>query len=119
MRKMKIRNLLFMCISALIGNSAIAAYSETPIPRSMSGDKGQYFLLNKKKNGNIVQTLHKRVGVDSIGYTKAEINCKTMQIRELGYSEVSPSAIKNNPTNWFEIVAGSSKSDLANFVCSK
>ena len=38
-------------------------------------------------------------------------------MRELGYSEQSSSAIKEYPTKWFELVPGSSKSDLANFVC--
>lgn len=94
-----------------------AVQTETQIPRSVVGDKGKYFLLELKKNGSIVRILHKRVGVDSIGYTKTETNCETMQMRDLGYSEESPSAIKENPTEWFELVPGSSKSDLANFVC--
>lgn len=83
----------------------------------MAGDKGRYFLLEKKKQGTTTITLHKRIGVDSIGYSKSEINCKSKQIRELGYSEESAKAIKENPTKWFDLVAGSSKSDLANFVC--
>jgi hypothetical protein len=42
-----------------------------------------------------------------------------MQMRELGVSEYSASAIRFQPTKWFELVPGSSKSDLANFVCKK
>lgn len=99
----------------VLGSFAVQA--ETQIPRSVAGDKGTYFLLEKKTAGNIVQALHKRIGVDSVGYTRTETNCKTMLMRELGYSEVSPQAIKNNPGKWFELVPGSSKSDLANFVC--
>ncbi len=97
----------------------IAATAEIPIPRSVPGDKGKYFLLDMQKNGDIVAALHKRVGVDSVGYTQTETNCVTMQMRELGYSEESPDAIKENPTKWFDLVPGSSKSDLANFVCKK
>lgn len=100
-----------------IATTSFAAQSEIPIPRSVAGDKGKYFLLEMKKSGGIVRALHKRVGVDSIGYTLTEINCATMQMRELGYSEQSPSAIKEKPTKWFDLVPGSSKSDLANFVC--
>lgn len=102
---------------AFVATAPIAAQSEIPIPRSMSGDKGKYFLLEKKKNGSVVRALHKRVGVDSIGYTLTETNCVNMRMRELGYSEQSPSAIKENPTKWLELMPGSSKSDLANFVC--
>lgn len=93
------------------------AQSEIPIPRSTTGDKGRYYLLDTKRSGSLVRALHKRVGVDSIGYTLTETNCSTMQMRELGYNEQSASAIVENPTEWFGLVPGSSKSDLANFVC--
>ncbi len=116
MRRQKI--VTIFC-SLLIVSASIAAQSETPIPRSMPGDKGKYYLLEAKKNGSVVRALHKRVGVDSIGYTLTETNCATMKMRELGYSEQSPSAIIENPTKWFDLVPGSSKSDLANFVCKK
>jgi|LakMenEpi03Aug12_release.lakeMendotaPanAssembly.Ray.scaffolds.fasta_scaffold227839_2 hypothetical protein len=91
-------------------------YKEIFIPRSKE-DKGRYYLLESNKNGDIVSALHKRVGVDSVGYTKTETNCKTMQMREIGYSEESPSQIVENSSKWFELVSGSSKSDLADFVC--
>lgn len=91
--------------------------SETLIPRSIPGDKGQYYLLEKSKNGDVVSATHKRVGVDSVGFTKTETNCSTMRMREIGYSETSAAAIQSQPTDWFELVPGSSKSDLASFVC--
>lgn len=91
--------------------------ADTLIPRSVSGDKGKYYLIKKSKSGDIVQTLHKRIGVDSIGYTSALVNCKTRQIKELGYSETSPNDIKPNPTGWYDLVTGSSKYDLYRFVC--
>ena len=115
-RFMRIQIVALLACTFVAGTS-VAAQSEIPIPRSVAGDKGKYFLLEKKKNGNIIRALHKRVGVDSVGYTLTETNCATMQMRELGYSEQSSSAIKEYPTKWFELVPGSSKSDLANFVC--
>jgi len=96
----------------------IAAQAEVTIPRSMAGDKGKYFLLESTKDGDIVRALHKRVGVDSVGYTRTETNCATMQMRTIGYSEESPTEIKEAPTKWFDLVPGSSKSDLENFVCN-
>jgi hypothetical protein len=104
-------------LALLAAGLADGAQSEVPIPRSMAGDKGKYFLLESKRSGNIVRALHKRVGPDSVGYTRTETNCETMKMRELGYSEESPAAIKESRTKWFEIVQGSSKSDLAKFVC--
>ena len=110
------QKIITFLVGTLITSLAIAA-SEIPVPRSVAGDKGKYYLIEKKKSGGVVRALHKRVGVDSVGYTLTETNCKTMKMRELGYSENSPSSIKENPTKWFELVPGSSKSDLANFIC--
>lgn len=87
------------------------------IPRSVGGDKGQYYLLDKKKSGAIVETLHKRIGVDSIGYTRMKINCETAQVQEIGYSETSADDIVSNPSNWYDLVPSSSKYDLYTFVC--
>lgn len=90
----------------------------TLIPRSMF-DKGKYYLLESKRVGNIVKALHKRVGVDAIGYTRTETNCKTMLMREMGYSEEGRDKITTEPTKWFTLVEGSNKSDLAKFVCRR
>ena len=101
------------CCMTVVGASA----AETLIPRSMPGDKGKYYLIESKKTGDIVQALHKRVGVDSVGFTRTETNCTTRQMRTIGYGEDSPKNIKTNPTKWFDLVQGSSKSDLAIFLC--
>jgi hypothetical protein len=91
-----------------------------PIPKTMAGDKGSYFLLESKRNGEVTETLHKRIGPDGVtGFTRTEIDCRTMKFRELGYSETSPADIQTRPLNWAELVPGSSKSDLVNFVCKK
>jgi hypothetical protein len=102
---------------AVIPGWALA--SEVRIPRSMAGDKGQYFLLEARTEAGVVKTLHKRVGPSGTGFTRTEINCKTMRIRDMGYSEDSVAAMKIAPGKWYELVAGSSKSDLANFVCKR
>jgi hypothetical protein len=106
---------LFVATCCLAAVGAHAA--ETLIPRSMAGDKGKYYLIESKKTGDIVLALHKRDGVDSVGFTRTETNCKTRQMRQLGYGEDSPQNIQANPTKWFDLVPGSSKSDLAIFVC--
>jgi len=77
----------------------------TLIPRSMS-DKGRYYLLESKRNGDVVSALHKRVGVGSVGWTKTETNCRTWLMRELGYTEESPEKMKRAPTKWFRAVEG-------------
>jgi hypothetical protein len=109
----------FSCLLMAIPDDGLAAQQEVPIPRSMPGDKGRYYLLETTVSGGNIRALHKRVGVDSVGFTRTETNCKTMQMREWGYSEKSPADIKPLPTRWFDLVPGSSKSDLANFLCRR
>ncbi|OFA09047.1 hypothetical protein [Duganella phyllosphaerae] len=101
-----------------VATSIAAHATEVQIPRTMA-DKGKYYLLDTKTNSGITATLHKRVGVSETGYSKTEINCKTMQYRDMGYSEVGPDRLAGGPGKWTDILSGSSKSDLVNFVCSR
>ena len=105
-------------VAALCATSSLAGPQDgTPILRSVPGDKGKYFLLEASRKGDVVYALSKRIGVEYTTYTRTETNCKTRLMREIGSSDVSPQQIKNNPTKWFDLVQGSSKSDLAHFVC--
>ncbi|MEQ1390631.1 hypothetical protein ABLT88_14230 [Acinetobacter radioresistens] len=110
------KRLIFIFATVLTASHALA---DTLIPRSVSGDKGKYYLIKQTKSGDIVTALHKRVGVDSVGYTSTKTNCKTGKMQEIGYSEISAQAIQPNPTKWFDLVPGSSKHDLYRFVCKK
>jgi hypothetical protein len=116
---MKFKNICLAVSLVLSVSSFGATGAEVRIPRSVAGDKGKYFLLESKKIGEIIRAVHKRVGPDSVGYTKTETNCETMQMRELGYSEDSAQAIVVSATKWFDLVPGSSKADLAKFLCQK
>jgi predicted transcriptional regulator YheO len=71
--------LLFTCITLLISTHALA---DTLIPRSVSGDKGKYYLI-KNQNQAILFLLCINVGVDSVGYTSTKINCKTQKCKKL------------------------------------
>jgi hypothetical protein len=92
--------------------------SEVLIPRSIAGDQGKYYLISSNREGDVITTLHKRVGLASIDYTKSEINCTNMMYRVIGYSEISANAVQARTGEWSDLVQGSSKSDLVNFVCS-
>lgn len=116
---MKSLKVMLSIVIMIASANIFAAKPEVQIPRSVAGDKGKYFLLESTKTGNTIRAIHKRVGVDSVGYSKTETNCQTMQMREIGYSEESIAAIKDKPTKWFDLVTGSSKSDVANFVCKR
>lgn len=111
--------ILAAIVPLVLLSAAMRAQADTLIPRSAPGDKGTYYLLESKKTRGVVLAIHKRVGSNETGYTKTETNCGTMQMRQLGYSEESPQAIKDNPAQWFDLVPGSSKSDVAHFVCRR
>jgi hypothetical protein len=111
--------LLALLASSVVSLVSRTAQREVPIPRSVAGDKGSYYLLDARRTGDIVRTLHKRVGPSATGYTKMEVNCRTMMVRDLGYSETSPASIRDSATHWFELTPGSSKSDVAAFACTR
>ena len=120
----KLLTVLLSTIFLITPFSIYSANLDIPIPRSMPGDKGKYFLLNKQWQGNIVTIVNKRIGVSEVGFTKTEVNCTTMMVRDLGYSEITQDAINGKPSNgypskWYKLVAGSSKSDIALFACKK
>lgn len=89
------------------------------IPRSVDGDRGQYYLLDKvKMDGGIIATLHKRIGTDgTAGYTRLEFDCSRYMVKEVGYGEGSVENIEVYQSDWIDLVDGSSKSDLFNYVC--
>jgi len=123
------KRFIFQFFSAFIATQVVCACAtsdasnlfsgEVRYYRSMAGDKGKYYLLKVTQKGDIFKTLHKRVGPGYVGYSKCEINSKTKMIRDMGYSEKSIAKIKSNPSKWYRLVSGSSKSDLVNFVLSK
>jgi hypothetical protein len=112
------KNIIFCLFSSLTFICGTAVSAEVQIPRSMA-DKGKYYLLDAKSKDGITTTLHKRVGVNETGYSKTEINCKTLRYRDMGYSEDGPDKITGTPSKWTDLFSGSSKSDLVNFVCAK
>lgn len=86
-----------------------------------TADKGRYFLLYVEKAGSNFITINSRIGVDTTGYTKLEINCRTMQYRELGYTERHIEYFNHSedrPSQWVDLVTGSSKFDLVQYVCA-
>jgi hypothetical protein len=111
MHKLPVISLTIMVTRFSIG----ACAAEVQIPRSMA-DKGTYYLLDAKTKDRITTALHKRVGVNETGYSKTEINCKSMQYLDMGYSEAGPHKISGSPGKWIDVLSGSSKSDLVNSV---
>ncbi len=104
-----------ICLSFMLLSSVYA--KEIELPKS-NGDKGNYYLVNVEKTGTTFTVLHKRVGIYDTVYSKTEINCSKKQIKGLGesYSGFEKMTYYKD-LNWADIVDGSSKSYLVNYVC--
>jgi len=46
---MRSYSVIAVLLGALVASASVAAQSEIPIPRSVAGDKGKYFILEKRK----------------------------------------------------------------------
>lgn len=90
------------------------------IARTVDGDQGKYYFIRGERSGDVVRSLHVRVGPDAVGYSDVETDCVKRQTRTLGYSEGSLASMKPAPLRqWANLVEGSSASDLAIFVCHR
>jgi len=108
---------LALCSATAWGTSTEGLNLE--VRRSMAGDKGRYFIVEMKRGGPTVHILHKRIGPSGTSYTRTEIDCNTKLMRVIAESDDRPPAPTAGPaTRWFQLVPGSSKADLFNFVCS-
>ena len=98
--------------------------------RSKVGDSGKYYILESKDLGNsIILVLSNRIGKGNAytDFTQLKVNCKTNQYFELAGS--SEDGAKSKPSKkltdwsknskWVNLVTGSSKYDLVNYICKK
>jgi hypothetical protein len=98
--------------------------------RSKAGDSGKYYIIESKSLENgMIQVLSNRIGKGNAytDFTQLKINCKTKQFFELAGSnedgaKSKPSKKLNDwskNSKWVNVVAGSSKYDLVNYICKK
>lgn len=86
------------------------------------GDKGQYYIVDIKKVGKIFKVLNKRVGPSGTNWTRYEINLSTKQMRKTAGADDDISNMTTYPVNqqnWYDLVDGSSQSDLFKYVYNK
>jgi hypothetical protein len=109
-------------ITALILSiTALTAQADVVYRKASAGDKGTYTLMTAQQTaqGTIV-AVGKREGPSGTGWTRTESNCQAGQMREIGYTEKSANSIPTDyQSRWFDLVQGSSKSDLFNYLCRR
>jgi hypothetical protein len=82
------------------------------------GERAAYYLLSVEPDGEYLRSIHKRVGATGVGYSVTQIDCKRQRYKDLGYGDnaVSEITLYDN-ARWTELVEGSSKWSLVQFVC--
>jgi len=107
-------------LAACSDNSSLQSAAEGElIPRSMS-EKASYYLIATESDGEYLRTVHSRMSSASHGYSVTRIDCAKMRYQDLGYGEGSQSNIKMyGNVQWASLMSGSSKDDLATFVCNR
>jgi len=101
-----------------VKSAAVAKEVEYRNSSTAPGDKGRYFILEVKKKGKIYEVLTKRIGQSGTNWTRVEIDCMKRRMRTMAEADDDISTMRVvNRQNWYELVDGSSKSDLFNFVC--
>ncbi len=94
-----------------------------------AGDGGTYYVLKQESIGDATfKVLSNRIGKGAAytDFTELKVNCKSRQYFELAGGEAdgkemqpSKALTPRKNSKWTDLVPGSSKSDLVNFVCAK
>ena len=87
------------------------------IPSAVVVD-AKYYLISVEKDGEYLKTLHRRTSSSGTSHSITRINCADKRYMDLGSGGGPVSNIRMyDGTSWTELVPGSSKSDLVNYVC--
>lgn len=89
------------------------------IPRTAQ-ERAQYYLISVERDGEFFTTLHSRISSMSRGFSLTRIDCRSRRYQDLGYGDDDKANVSmySRTPQWTNLVRGSSKYDLVNFVCS-
>jgi hypothetical protein len=112
------KKLAFICGAVLsISTYGISKSQEIEIPRTAYKDIYKYYVLEEGKQATNSTITLRRQSFDTIVYIKAEINCPSRYIRQIGSSTRSAREIQNNPTQWYQPTIGTVELDIITYVC--
>lgn len=105
-----------------MSNQLYAQQNEKLIPQS-NPDGCKYYLAKSERTGALLKVTHKQVCqkneyYSGVSYTVMKVDCKRRKFAEVGYGDDSIQNIQPvSPIEWSGVIAGSSRSDLVNYVC--
>lgn len=113
------KKLAMICGAILALNTyGLGKSQEIEIPRTAYKDIYKYYVLEEGKQATISSITLRRQSFDSIVYIKAEVNCPSRYIRQVGSSTRSAKEIRATaPTQWIQPTIGTAEWDIVAYTC--
>ncbi|WP_041956403.1 hypothetical protein [Sulfurospirillum arsenophilum] len=115
---LRVKKLAIICGAVLALNTySLGKSQEIEIPRTAYKDIYKYYVLEEGRQATISSITLRRQSFDTIVYIKAEVNCPSRYIRQVGSSTRSAREIQNNPTQWYQPTIGTVELDIITYLC--
>ena len=116
---LRIKKLAMICGALLALNTySLGKSQEIEIPRTVHKDIYKYYVVEEGKQATLSSITLRRQSFDSIVYIKAEVNCPSRYIRQVGSSTRSARDIRtDSPTQWIQPTMGTAEWDIVAYTC--
>lgn len=115
---LRVKKLAMICGTVLALNTySLGKSQEIEIPRTAYKDIYKYYVLEEGRQATISSITLRRQSFDTIVYIKAEVNCPSRYIRQVGSSTRSAREIQSNPTQWYQPTIGTVELDIITYLC--
>ena len=108
--------IIFGAILAL-NTYGVSKSQEIEIPRTAYKDIYKYYVLEEGRQATLSTIILRRQSFDTIVYIKAEVNCPSRYIRQVGSSTRSARDIQGTQTQWYQPTIGTAEFDIVTYVC--
>ena len=113
------KRFFFVCgVLFAFSTYGISKTQEVEVPRTVYKDTYKYYVIEEGKQATLNYITLRRQSFDSILYIKAEVNCPSRYIRQVGSSTRSVKEIRaTQPTQWLQPTIGMAEWDIVSYVC--
>lgn len=113
------KKIVIICGALLALNTySVGKSQEIEIPRTAYQDIYKYYVLEEGKQATVNFITLRRQSFDTIVYIRAEVNCPSRYIRQIGSSTRSARNIQaDNPSQWYQPTIGTVELDIITYVC--
>ena len=102
----------------VLSTYSVSKSQDIEIPRTAYQDIYKYYVLEEGRQATSSYITLRRQSFDTIVYIKAQVNCPSRYIRQIGSSTRSPKNIQPDDTQqWYLPTFGTIESDIITYVC--